>query len=150
MQATVVKPETIRLENGLVFSAKYREFETYIPLAPAVAKAKGTKYSSLEVRVYYTLGGMNYFSGGTTPRCYALAVKPVDKYEGGTSRTLMGSGFDAGSAVAVVETRAYSAKKLAALAALVNPQEWAALYVAGDMSAMQAKLEEIRSQASRI
>ena len=33
----------------------------------------------LEVSVYYSLGGTNYWSGGTTPRGYYLSVKPVTK-----------------------------------------------------------------------
>ena len=33
--------------------------------------------SHLEVSVYYTKGGSNYFSGGVTPRGYYLMVTPV-------------------------------------------------------------------------
>ena len=39
----------------------------------------------LEVSVYYTKGGANYFSGGTTPRGYYLSVTPVTKNEGSVS-----------------------------------------------------------------
>lgn len=145
MQATVVgKPETA-LENGLVFSAKYRRAEAYVPMAKADAERNGSKYSSIEVSVIYRLGGMNYFSGSTEPRCYALSVKPVDKTAFGTSRTLLGTGFDNGVCVAVETTRAYSQKKLVELAERVNPERMAQLYIAGDKQAMQEALEALRA-----
>ena len=33
----------------------------------------------LEVSVYYTKGGVNYFSGNTNPRGYYLSVRPVKR-----------------------------------------------------------------------
>jgi len=36
----------------------------------------------LEVSVYYTKGGANYFIGGTTPRGFYLSVRPVKKGNG--------------------------------------------------------------------
>ena len=45
-----------------------------------VAKAKDVNF--LEVEVYYTLGGANYFSGGQTQRGIWLAIKPVKVSDG--------------------------------------------------------------------
>jgi hypothetical protein len=42
----------------------------------------------LEVSVYYTKGGTNFFSGGTTPRGYYLSVRPVTKRDGMVSYEL--------------------------------------------------------------
>jgi len=39
----------------------------------------------LEVSVYYTKGGANYFAGGTTPRGYYISVIPVTKGNGTVS-----------------------------------------------------------------
>ncbi len=51
---------------------------------------KNTKYievegQTLEVSVYYHLGGMNYFSSRSEPRGYYLSVTPVKvtKHDGG-------------------------------------------------------------------
>lgn len=33
----------------------------------------------IDVEIYYTKGGANYFSGGTTPRGYYLSVTPVTR-----------------------------------------------------------------------
>jgi hypothetical protein len=33
---------------------------------------------TFKVQVYYTLGGINYFSGSTNPRGYVLSVGPVE------------------------------------------------------------------------
>ena len=39
----------------------------------------------LQVSVYYTKGGANYLSGGTTSRGFYLSVRPVTKREGSLS-----------------------------------------------------------------
>ena len=62
----------------------------------------------LEVSVYYTKGGVNFFSGGSTPRGYYLSVKPVTKGQRTISYVLF-----SGSARLLMETKRFSAKQLA-------------------------------------
>lgn len=61
----------------------------------------------LEVSVYYTKGGANYFSGGMTPRGYYLAVKPVKKGNGMVSYVLF-----LGRSRFLFETQRFTAKQL--------------------------------------
>jgi len=60
----------------------------------------------LEVSVYYTKGGANYFSGGTTPRGYYVSVTPVTKGNGTISFTMF-----SGRKQLLFETARYSAKQ---------------------------------------
>ena len=46
----------------------------------------------LEINVKYNIGGMNYFSGGVTPRGYYVSVTPVTKRNGSIS-TVVFSGY---------------------------------------------------------
>ena len=62
----------------------------------------------LEVSVYYTKGGANYFSGGVTPRGYYLSVKPVKKGNGMVSYTLF-----SGRSRLLLETQRFTAKQFA-------------------------------------
>jgi len=62
----------------------------------------------LEVSVYYTKGGANYFSGGTNPRGYYLSVKPVTKSENSVSFVMF-----TGRSKFLLETNRYSDKQFA-------------------------------------
>lgn len=41
--------------------------------------------NTLEIDVYYSLGGMNYFTGRNEPRGYYLSVTPAKRYKNSTS-----------------------------------------------------------------
>ena len=60
----------------------------------------------LEVSVYYTKGGMSYFTGGTTPRGYYLSVRPITKGNGTVSFDLF-----AGHKQLLLETNRYTDKQ---------------------------------------
>jgi len=62
----------------------------------------------LEVSVYYTKGGTNYFSGGITPRGYYLSVTPIKKADGMTSFTMF-----SGRSQLLLKTQRYSLKQFA-------------------------------------
>jgi hypothetical protein len=62
----------------------------------------------LEVSVYYTKGGVNYFSGGTIRRGYYISVKPVTKGNGTISFELF-----SGRKQFLLETARYTAKQFA-------------------------------------
>ena len=48
--------------------------------------------SHIDVEVYYTKGGANYISGGTTPRGYYLSATPVT-YKNGMASTVLFNGM---------------------------------------------------------
>jgi len=52
--------------------ANPRVFTKYIP-------AKGPDVNNLKVELYYSLGGMNYFTYKTEARGYYLSVTPVER-----------------------------------------------------------------------
>ena len=62
----------------------------------------------LEVSVYYSKGGTNYFRGGVIPRGYFLSVRPVKKSDGMVS-------FNAfsGRSQLLLETKRYTDKQFA-------------------------------------
>lgn len=84
---------------------------------------KGDKYSyrtasegeAVQVEVYYSKGGMNYFSGGTQRRGIYVSITPV-KFEHGCISFMMFSGKGA----FLMELKAKSAKKLAAVAEILD------------------------------
>lgn len=53
------------------------EWEKDYPLVEKGTEPGGTRV--IEARVYYHLGGMNYFSGSTEPRGYYLGCTPIEK-----------------------------------------------------------------------
>jgi len=60
----------------------------------------------LEISVYYSKGGMSYFSGQASPRGYYLSVKPVTKRDGMISYEMF-----AGYKKFLFETGRYSDKQ---------------------------------------
>lgn len=60
----------------------------------------------LDVEVYYSKGGANYISGGTTPRGYYLSVTPVTHKNGMVSTVLF-----TGMKRLLMQTNRYSAKQ---------------------------------------
>lgn len=64
--------------------------------------------SHLEVSVFYTKGGMSYFTGQVSPRGYYLSVRPVTLDKGMVSFDLF-----SGCKKLVMETSRYSDKQFA-------------------------------------
>src|SRR5215469_15177991 len=62
--------------------------------------------SHLEISVYYSKGGLNYFSGQTVPRGYYLSVSPVTKRDGMVSFTMF-----SGRKQLLFETARFTAKQ---------------------------------------
>lgn len=60
----------------------------------------------LQVSVYYSKGGVNYFSGQVTPRGYYISVRPVTLGNGMISFDLF-----AGRSQLLLETNRYSEKQ---------------------------------------
>lgn len=67
----------------------------------------------IDVEVYYTQGGANYLSGGTTPRGYYLSVTPVTRKDNMVSFTLF-----SGQKKLLMQTNRYSAKQFEQAVAL--------------------------------
>lgn len=66
----------------------------------------------IEIKVHYNQGGMNYFSGSSTPRGYRLSVTPVTLEDSGRSFLLF-----SGVAHTIETTNRFNAKWLESLAA---------------------------------
>lgn len=62
----------------------------------------------LEISIYYSKGGMSYFSGQVSPRGYYLSVRPVTLANGMISYDLF-----SGCKRLILETGRYSAKQFA-------------------------------------
>lgn len=62
----------------------------------------------LQVSVSYNLGGLSFFSGGTTPRGYYLTVKPVTKGNNMIRYTMF-----SGKSRLLLETKRFTAKQFA-------------------------------------
>jgi hypothetical protein len=73
------EPVIRRRERGVDFDFKVGE--------RASDRREGVKETFVTLGVSYDLGGMNYFSGGTTPRSYraSLTVEEGESYESTTS-----------------------------------------------------------------
>ena len=72
----------------------------------------------LEVSVYYSKGGTNFFSGGVIPRGYFLSVQPVKKGNGMVS-------FNAfsGQSLLLLETKRYTDKQFARAKEMAKERE---------------------------
>jgi hypothetical protein len=64
--------------------------------------------NNLEINVYYTKGGMSYFSGQKSPRGYYLSVRPVTLGNGTVSYHLF-----SGIKRLLLQTNRYSEKQFA-------------------------------------
>lgn len=95
-----------------------KNIKTYLPFSKP-----GCKYEELEIEVYYSLGGINYFSGNDSPRGYKLSLHPVTRHGMGTTRTLMTSSTapDRGIAFHIEDTNRFSAKKLQQIEEKIKP-----------------------------
>ena len=113
-----------------------RRFKAYMPLKEPIGE-----YKTLEVEVYYSLGGYSYFSGATNPRGYKVGFKPVTVTEGSVSFVMMsGDPKKEGGYVGIEGAARYNAKRLKELAALVAPKipEIVAAYEADDKNLLVA------------
>lgn len=99
-----------------------RRINCYVDL-----KEKIGEYSKLQVEVYYSLGGMNYFSGTQSPRGYKVGFKPCNVSisssgcESYTFTMMSGNSKIEGGYVNIEYTQKFSKKRLFELAALVDP-----------------------------
>lgn len=69
-------------------------------------KENPAKVTHLKVRLYYSLGGMNYFTYKTEPRGYYLSVYPVERSRGMESYTAF-----SGVKNLIIEVKRQSAQK---------------------------------------
>jgi hypothetical protein len=72
----------------------------------------------LEVSVYYSKGGVSYFVGGTMPRGYYIAIKPVTKNDYMVRYELF-----SGRKQLLFETARYSEKQFARAIEMANDVE---------------------------
>lgn len=75
--------------------------------------------SHIDVEVYYSKGGMNYLSGGRTPRGYYLSVTPVTRKNGMVSTILF-----SGTKKLLMPANRYSAKQFEQAVNMLPPFEY--------------------------
>jgi hypothetical protein len=97
-------------------------------------------FKQIEVGVSFTSGGMNYFSGTSSPRGYRLYCAPCNVSEGFRQCILMSGKRDSGLAYRICEAPRYNAKTLKMIAEQVDAQKIADLYEAEDDNGIMAYL----------
>lgn len=70
-------------------------------------------YNDLIIRVDYTLGGMNYFSGEINKRGYKVFLTPANVSEGLIETTLLGGQDESGYYVFLEEVSRFNKNRLA-------------------------------------
>lgn len=86
---------------------------SYVPAPGAIPR------THIRIDVYYSKGGLNYFSGGSEPRGYWLSATPIEVHDGGGFGMLMGDKM--GTRIFLSPAARLNAKALAALADRVLP-----------------------------
>ncbi len=94
---------------------KRREYVGYITLATKIGD-----FNELKVRVEYSMGGINYFSGGYNKRGYRISLKPISRGNGIESSIMLGSGKESGGYIFIEEAKRYNSKRLAEIAGLLD------------------------------
>ena len=84
-----------------------------------LAQPNEFKNEHLRVEVYYSLGGMNYFTGETEPRGYWVSIQPMTITQNCTSFT----GFT-GVKGLLAQAHRFSQKGLESASQDVRVQEW--------------------------
>jgi len=123
-----------------------RRYKGYFPL-----NEKIDRYKDIEIEVYYSLGGINYFSGTTNPRGYKVGFKPCNCDDSGTVEYTMMSGDSKvdGGYVTIEAADRYNSKRLLQLAELIDAKvpELIKVYEAGDKSVMIAACRVGKTEA---
>lgn len=81
--------------------------------------------STVEIEIYYTLGGMNYLSGRASPRGVGVSIRPVklERSERGSisrSYVLLGSQQESGVRLHVLDLARKSERQLARVAEMID------------------------------
>jgi len=94
-----------------------RSFKGYFSL-----KEKIGDFDKLKIEVFYSIGGMNYFSGSIQARGYKILLKPVSVCNGiESSMMLSGNQKLQGGSITIETTNRFNSKRLKELAELVDP-----------------------------
>lgn len=81
--------------------------------------------STVEIEIYYTLGGMNYLSGNSNPRGVGVSIRPVklERSERGSisrSYVLLGSKQESGVRLHVLDLARKSERQLTRVAEMID------------------------------
>ncbi len=100
----------------------------------------------INVSVYYSKGGSNFFSGGTDKRGYWASWGPVEVKDNGCVSQILGKG----GRVLLAEVARFNQKHLAAWGEKVMPlkERIAEAYVSGDNAAAGEVVVELRRTAA--
>jgi len=105
-------------------------------------------FNTIELKVYYTLGGMNYFTGTQSSRGYVVAITPcnIKQENGWTSRSMM---LGAGAKTLVVPTQRKGKKAFMQALLTIDPvaeeilQKVANANVSGESFATESIYHEV-------
>lgn len=83
-----------------------------------------TEFKHIKVSIYYSLGGMNYFSGNANPRGYYVSITPVTLNETpwGYSEQSVLLGKHSGGKILLQEATRFNAKTFAQMDTLAQEQ----------------------------
>lgn len=125
--------------------------KTYVPVEPGTFPEE-PEANHVKVEVFYSKGGVNYFTYKTDPRGYYVALRPVKLSNGpvfaSESFLMFGTSPMAGKLLLLAATR-LNRKTLDALAAkvLAKATELAELAKGGDKTALLAGLTALKEAA---
>jgi hypothetical protein len=98
-----------------------------------------------EVEVYYSLGGINYFSGGTNRRGVYISIGPKEVSEGSVSCVLLGNENESGMRMLLQELPRKNEKILQQWYERIKPVVDNMITVAKQMG-VRASLEHCKNQ----
>lgn len=83
--------------------------------------AKDVKYKELKITIDYSLGGLDYFNGGSSKRGIYAYLSPIDRNGGFESMTMLGNQRESGYKVFLEELKRGSQKKIDEWALKIGP-----------------------------
>lgn len=104
---------------------------------------------TLELKIGYDKGGMNYFTYDVRPRAINLYFKPIHAEGGFVSSVMLGDIRESGFRITLVEVKRKNAKKEQALADAIMPhaEELLHLWEMQNYSTLDKKVHQYASEA---
>ncbi len=104
---------------------------------------------TLELKIGYDKGGMNYFTHGVRPRAINIYFKPIHVEGGFISSIMLGSTRESGFRITLVEVKRKNAKKEQALTDAIMPhaEELLHLWEMQDYNTLDKKVHQYASEA---
>lgn len=123
--------------------------ETSVRVKASEKFQKETNMNTIEVEVYYTKGGYNYFTSREVKRGLRLNVKPMNIGGGMASYVILGNERESGGCIMLEELSRKSQKKQEKYAKAILPhaEEIAKLFEEGNNPELYRYVEELAKAA---